>query len=198
MLTLDGSQGEGGGQILRTAMSLSAITGRPLRIESIRSGRTKPGLAAQHLTAIRSAAAVCAAQVSGATLGSLAIDFHPAMSPMTGNYCFDVAEAREGGSAGAATLVLQTVAMPAVFAAGLSRFRILGGTHIAWSPTFDYVREVWLPLLHRIGIRVEAELEAFGFYPAGGGEIEARVEGFGLGAGLLLRPISFTERGQLL
>ncbi|MFA6139223.1 MAG: RNA 3'-terminal phosphate cyclase, partial [Hyphomicrobium sp.] len=197
-LLIDGSRGEGGGQILRTAMSLAAITGRALRIENIRSGRRKPGLAAQHLTAIRSAAAVCAAQVSDATLGSSAIDFNPTMSPVAGDYRFDVAKAREGGSAGAATLVLQTVTMPAVFAAGRSRFRILGGTHIAWSPTFDYVQEVWLPLLHRIGIRVEVKLEAFGFYPAGGGEIKACVEGLGLGARLPLQPVSLTERGQLL
>ena len=197
-LLIDGSRGEGGGQILRTAMSLAAITGRPLRIESIRSGRPKPGLAAQHLTAIGSAAAECAAEVSGATLGSLAIDFHPTMSPLTGNCRFDGAEAREGGSAGAATLVLQTVAMPAVFAAGMSRFRILGGTHIAWSPTFDYVQRIWIPLLKRIGIRIEAELEAFGFYPAGGGEIEASVDGLGRGATSLLRPISLPERGRLL
>jgi RNA 3'-terminal phosphate cyclase (ATP) len=193
---IDGSRGEGGGQILRTAMSLSAITGRPLRIERIRAGRPKPGLAAQHLTAIRSAAAVCAANVSGATLGSSAIRFEPASAPIAGNYRFDVAEAREGGSAGAATLVLQTVAMPAAFAQGLSRFRILGGTHIAASPTFDYVREVWLPLLNRIGVRIEAELEAFGFYPVGRGEIEARVEG--LRPGAMLQPISLIERGRLL
>jgi RNA 3'-terminal phosphate cyclase (ATP) len=197
-LLIDGSRGEGGGQILRTAMSLSAITGRPLRIENIRAGRPKPGLAAQHLTAIRSAAAVCAANVSGATLGSMAIRFEPASAPIAGNYRFDVAEARAGGSAGAATLVLQTVAMPAAFAQGLSRFRILGGTHITSSPTFDYVREVWLPLLNRIGVRIEAELKAFGFYPVGGGEIEARVEGAAPGSAARLKPVSLMERGRLL
>lgn len=197
-LLIDGSHGEGGGQILRTAMSLAAVTGRALRIENIRAGRPKPGLAAQHLTAIRSAAAVCAAKVTGATLGSSAIRFEPQSPPVAGNYHFDVAEAREGGSAGAATLVLQTVAMPAVFAAGLSRFRILGGTHIAWSPTFDYVQEVWIPLLYRMGVRINAELQTYGFYPAGGGEIVASVEGLGLGANTELKPISLTERGQLL
>jgi RNA 3'-terminal phosphate cyclase (ATP) len=197
-LLIDGSRGEGGGQILRTAMSLSAITGRALRIENIRAGRPKPGLAAQHLTAIRSAAAVCAAEVVGATLGSSAIGFRPQSPPVAGDYHFNVAEAREGGSAGAATLVLQTVAMPAMFAAGLSRFRILGGTHIARSPTFDYVQEVWIPLLHCIGIRITAELEAYGFYPAGGGEIVAGVEGLGPGARSMLRPIYLSERGQLL
>ena len=97
-----------------------------------------------------------------------------------------------------ATLVLQTVAMPAVFALGLSRFRILGGTHIAWSPTFDYVQEVWIPLLLRIGIRIDGRACDYGFYPAGGGEIAARVEGFGPGARSLLRPINLAERGQLL
>jgi RNA 3'-terminal phosphate cyclase (ATP) len=197
-LLLDGSRGEGGGQILRTAMSLSAVTGRALRIENIRAGRPKPGLAAQHLTAIRSAAAMCAAEVSGATLGSSSIRFRPQSPPVAGNYHFDVAEAREGGSAGAATLVLQTVAMPAVFATGLSRFRILGGTHIAWSPTFDYVQQVWLPLLTHLGISIDAELEAFGFYPAGGGEITASVEGLGPPARSLLRPIGLNGPGRLL
>lgn len=197
-LLIDGSHGEGGGQILRTALSLSAVTGRALRIENIRAGRPKPGLAAQHLTAIHSAAAVCAAQVTGATLGSLAIRFEPQASPVAGVYHFDVAEAREGGSAGAATLVLQTVALPAVFAMGASRFCIRGGTHIAWSPTIDYVQQVWLPLLRRMGIGIEVELEAYGFYPAGGGEIIARIEGSGPGSGGALRSVHLTERGRLL
>jgi len=197
-LLVDGSRGEGGGQILRTAMSLAAITGQAVRIENIRAGRPKPGLAAQHLTAIRSAAAVCAADVAGATLGSAAIRFRPTTSPIAGDYRFDVAEGREGGSAGAATLVLQTVAMPAHFATGTSRFRILGGTHIATSPTFDFVREVWIPLLNRIGVRIEAELEAFGFFPIGGGEIAARVEGSGAEASATLQPLHLIERGRLL
>ena len=164
-LLIDGSYGEGGGQIVRTALSLSAITGRPVRIEKIRAARAKPGLAAQHLTSIYAAAAICAAKVSGATLGSSSICFHPTCRPLAGTYRFDVAEAREGGSAGAASLVLQTVAMPAVFAGGASRFRILGGTHNDWSPTFDYVSEVWIPFLHRIGIRMQAKIETFGFFP---------------------------------
>jgi RNA 3'-terminal phosphate cyclase (ATP) len=179
-------------------MSLAAITGRAVQIRNIRAGRPKPGLAAQHLTAIRSAAAVCAAEVSGATLGSAEIGFRPCAPPIAGSYCFDVAEARAGGSAGAATLVLQTVAMPAHFATGTSRFRILGGTHIATSPTFDYVREVWMPLLKRTGVRIEAELEAFGFFPLGGGEIAARVEGSGGHASRALQPLDLIERGSLL
>lgn len=195
---IDGSHGEGGGQILRTAVSLSAVTGRALRIENIRAGRPKPGLAAQHLTAIRSAAAVCAAEVTGAALGSQAIRFEPQSPPVAGTYHFDVADARVGGSAGAATLVLQTLTMPAVFAAGTSRFRIVGGTHIAWSPTFDYVQSVWVPLLRRMGVGIEAELRAYGFYPAGGGEITASIEGSGPVSGSPLRPIDLPERGQLV
>lgn len=197
-LLIDGSHGEGGGQILRTAISLSAVTGRALRIENIRAGRPRPGLAAQHLTAIRSAASMCAAEVRGETLGSSTIHFHPTSVPLAGSYRFDVAEAREGGSAGAATLVLQTVTMPAVFAAGMSRFQILGGTHIASSPSFDYIREVWIPILHRIGIRMEAELKAFGFFPVGGGEIVVRMDGSGPGSTGMLQPINLIERGPLM
>ena len=197
-LLIDGSHGEGGGQILRTAISLSAVTGRALRIENIRAGRPRPGLAAQHLTAIRSAASICAAEVRGETLGSSTMHFHPTSVPLEGSYRFDVAEAREGGSAGAATLVLQTVTMPAVFAAGMSRFQILGGTHIASSPTFDYLREVWIPILHRIGIRMEIELKAFGFFPIGRGEIVVRVEGSGPGSAGMLQPINLIERGPLI
>jgi len=197
-LLIDGSHGEGGGQILRTAISLSAVTGRALRIENIRAGRPRPGLAAQHLTAIRSAASMCAAEVRGETLGSSMIHFHPTSVPLAGSYLFDVAEAREGGSAGAATLVLQTVTMPSVFAAGMSRFQILGGTHIASSPSFDYIREVWIPILHRIGIRMEAELKAFGFFPVGGGEIVVRMDGSGAGSARTLQPINLIERGPLM
>ena len=171
-LLIDGSYGEGGGQIVRTALSLSAITGQRVRIENIRAVRAKPGLAAQHLTSIYAAAAICAAKVSGATLGSSAICFEPACHPLAGTYRFDVAEARQGGSAGAASLVLLTVVIPAVFAGGASRFRILGGTHTDWSPTFDYVSEVWMPFLHRIGSQMQAKIETFGFFPVGGGDIK--------------------------
>jgi RNA 3'-terminal phosphate cyclase (ATP) len=106
---IDGAHGEGGGQILRTALSLSLITGRPLRIERIRALRRNPGLAAQHLTAVRAAAALCGAQLNGDTLGSTCLDFAPQTPIVAGNYVFDVSLAREGGSAGAVTLVLQTV-----------------------------------------------------------------------------------------
>ena len=128
-ITIDGSHGEGGGQLLRTAVTLSAITGRALLIEHIRAGRRKPGLAAQHLTAVLSVAKLCEAEVSGATLSSETLSFQPKVRPQPGNYEFDVAKAREGGSAGAATLVLQAVALAAVLAEGTCRLRIGGGTH---------------------------------------------------------------------
>jgi RNA 3'-terminal phosphate cyclase (ATP) len=115
---IDESYGEGSGQILRTALTLSAITGQPLRIQRLRAGRPKPGLAAQHVTAVLSVAELCRAEVSGATLGSESLSFRPTLPPRAGDYIFDVAAAREGGSAGAATLVLQTVALVALFASG--------------------------------------------------------------------------------
>ena len=117
-MIIDGAHGEGGGQILRAALSLSAITGRPLRIERIRAARRIPGLAAQHLTALRAAAAICSAQLSGDTLGSTCVEFAPEGPIVAGNYVFDVSLAREGGSAGAVMLVLQTVLLPLAFAGG--------------------------------------------------------------------------------
>lgn len=194
-LLIDGSYGEGGGQIVRTAVSLSAITGRPVRIENIRAGRPKPGLAAQHLTSISAAGALCDSAIDGATLGSKSIGFRPTRRPRPGDYRFDVAEAREGGSAGASSLVLQTVAMPLVFAGGPSRLHILGGTHNEWSPTFEYIREIWIPFLHRIGIEMDAAIQSFGFYPAGGGEIDVHVAGTGFKA---MGPFDLIDRGPLL
>ena len=112
MLTLDGSHGEGGGQILRTALTLSAITGQPMRIERIRAGRKNPGLRPQHLTAVRAAAAICKAQLEEDELSSQTLTFVPGDSARPGEYTFDVAEAAQGGSAGSVSLVLQTVLLP--------------------------------------------------------------------------------------
>jgi len=194
-LLIDGSYGEGGGQIVRTAVSLSAISERPVRIENIRAGRPKPGLAAQHLTSISAAGALCDAVIDGATLGSQSIGFRPTCRPRPGDYRFDVSEAREGGSAGASSLVLLTVAMPLAFAGGPSRLHILGGTHNEWSPTFDYIRDIWIPFIHRIGIEMDAAIQSFGFYPAGGGEIDVHVSGAGLKA---TEPFDLIDRGPLL
>jgi RNA 3'-terminal phosphate cyclase (ATP) len=196
-VTIDGSHGEGGGQILRTALTLSAITGRPLTIARLRSGRPKPGLAAQHLTAVRSVAELCRAEVSGAMLGSESLSFRPTVPPRAGDYLFDVAAAREGGSAGAATLILQTVALAALFASGACRFCIRGGTHVPWSPPYDYIAHVWRPFLARMGISLEVELTRFGFLPVGQGEISARVSGLGRQASAHLRPVEIVARGPL-
>ena len=109
MINIDGSWGEGGGQILRTCLSLATITGQPVRIDRIRANRKKPGLAAQHLTSVRAAATLCQAEVNGDTLGSMTLEFRPTRPPQPGQYSFDVTQAREGGSAGAVTLILQTI-----------------------------------------------------------------------------------------
>lgn len=177
MLTIDGSLGEGGGQIVRTALALSAITGHPIRIDKIRAGRKNPGLAAQHLTGVRAIAMICDAQLSGDELGSQRLTFVPGRPPQAGDYVFDVAEAREGGSAGATTLVLHNILMPLALSVGDSTVVIRGGTHVAWSPSFDYARDVWLPALSRIGVRATMELSRWGWYPVGEGEIQVGISG---------------------
>jgi len=196
-MIIDGAHGEGGGQILRTALSLATITGRPLRIEHIRGARRNPGLAAQHLTAVRAAAALCGAQLSDDTLGSTRLEFVPEAPIMVGNYVFDVSLAREGGSAGAVMLVLQTVMLPLAFATGDSGVELYGGTHMAWSPPFDYVRDVWLPALARLGVEASVELTNWGWYPVGKGEVRARIRGLG-GPRAMLKPLELEERGALL
>ncbi len=176
-LVIDGSHGEGGGQILRSALALSALGGRPFRLVNIRANRPKPGLAAQHLTAVRAAAAICNAGIEGDRLQSLELQFTPRRPVRPGDYLFDVAEAREGGSAGSVTLVLHTLLLPLALAAGRSVVTIRGGTHVAWSPTADYVNDVWLPTLAGMGVRAEMELLRFGWYPAGGGAVRVSIDG---------------------
>jgi RNA 3'-terminal phosphate cyclase (ATP) len=197
-LVIDGAHGEGGGQILRTALSFSAITGRPIRIENIRAGRPKPGLAAQHVTSVRAVAAICRARLHGDALGSMTLDFAPQGPVEAGEYAFDVAAARVGGSAGATSLVLQAVLLPLALAEGDSRVTIRGGTHMAWSPPFDYLRGVWLPALAQIGIEARLELHASGWFPIGKGEIRATVRGLGADWRRRLRPVDLRARGALL
>ena len=153
MINIDGSWGEGGGQILRTSLSLATITGQPVRIERIRANRPKPGLAAQHLTSVQAAAKLCQAQVRGDTLGSMTLEFRPTRSPQAGQYTFDVTQAREGGSAGAVTLILPTILIPLALANGSSKVILKGGTHVAWSPPVTYIEEVYLPTLRQLGVR---------------------------------------------
>jgi len=168
MITIDGSIGEGGGQVLRTALALSIATGRPFRVENIRSKRPKPGLLRQHLTAVQAATAVGDAQVEGDAIGSTTLTFVP-RAIRAGNYRFAV------GTAGSATLVMQTVLPPLLLASGESTLVLEGGTHNPWAPPFDFLQRVFLPLVNRLGPHVEASLTRPGFYPAGGGSFTVRV-----------------------
>ncbi len=168
MIEIDGSDGEGGGQILRSSLSLAICTQQPFRISNIRANREKPGLMRQHLTAVKAAAEICDAEIEGAELGSRALTFEPGRL-VAGDYIFDI------GTAGSCTLVLQTVLPALLTAAGESRVRILGGTHNNGSPPFDFLARSFLPLLARMGAQVQLELASYGFYPRGGGEIRARI-----------------------
>jgi RNA 3'-terminal phosphate cyclase (ATP) len=168
VIEIDGSEGEGGGQILRSSLSLAICTQLPFRITNIRANRDQPGLKRQHLTAVTAAAEICSAEVSGAELGSRSLTFLPGQLA-AGSYSFAI------GTAGSSTLVFQTVLPALLTATGESRVRITGGTHNRGSPPFDFLARSFLPLLARMGARVELELVHHGFYPRGGGEIRARI-----------------------
>lgn len=197
-VVIDGAHGEGGGQILRTALALSALTGRPLRMERIRANRRNAGLAAQHLTAVRATASLCDAELRGDELASMELDFIPRRPVSAGSYTFDVASAREGGSAGSVSLVLQTVLVPLAFASGQSKILVRGGTHLPNSPSVDYLQRVWLPMLARLGIDATLTLDAWGWYPVGKGQIRATI---GASPSELpartIEPLELTNRGPL-
>jgi RNA 3'-terminal phosphate cyclase (ATP) len=192
MIEIDGSYGEGGGQVLRTSLSLAAITGQAIRITGIRAGRPKPGLAPQHLTSVRAAARICQAQLRGDALGSMMLEFIPGSPVQAGNYIFDVREAQPNGSAGAVTLVLQTVLLPLALATGNSQITLRGGTHVIFSPTMSYIEQVYLPMLQRMGVEAKIKLGAWGWYPQGGGEVEIQINGVSSFNG-----INLLERGDL-
>jgi len=175
MLTLDGSQGEGGGQVLRSSLALSMVTGTGFRLESVRAGRSKPGLLRQHLTALRAAAALCDAEVTGAVLGSREVSFRPG-ALRGGTHHIAI------GSAGSTSLVLQTVLLPLLHAPEPGVVTVEGGTHAAFAPCFDYLASVYLPALAEMGAAVTATLHRPGFNPAGGGVVELRVTPSSLGA----------------
>lgn len=196
-LSIDGSYGEGGGQLLRTALTLSALGARPIKLHHIRAGRAKPGLAAQHLTAVRAIAALSDAELSGAALGSQTLTVRPRAAVRAGNYEIDVGAARAGGSAGAVALVAQTVLLPLALAGGPSKLVLRGGTHVPASPTVDYLQDVWLPTLHPMGVRAALTLRRSGWYPVGQGELELTVEGT-RGEAAALTPLRARERGALL
>lgn len=172
-MTIDGSYGEGGGQILRTSLTIASLLGEPVRVENIRAGRKNPGLQPQHLTCARAAAQITRGKLNGAEPGSTALEFEPGR-PRPGSYKFDVAEVRS--SAGSVNLILHTVLLPLVFSGGRSHLDIRGGTHVPFSPPFNHVRQVYLPLLHKLGIIARAEMQRAGYYPTGGGQISVVVE----------------------
>lgn len=169
MITLDGSHGEGGGQLLRMAVALSALRSVPVTVEKIRAGRPNPGLAAQHVTAVRAVAALCDAEVDGLEIGSKTVVFRPG-AVRGGRHTFDV------GTAGSVTLVLQACLPVALAAREAVRLRLSGGTDVRWSPPLDYFARVFLPLLHRVGGRVNVEMIRRGYYPRGGGIVDVTIE----------------------
>lgn len=174
LLTIDGSQGEGGGQVLRTSLSLSVLTGRPFRLENIRAGRSRPGLRPQHLTAVWAAAAICEAELVGDEINSTTLEFRPQSKPQGGEYSFDVRDAASRGmSAGSMTLVLQTLLWPLLFADTESHLTLRGGTHVNFSPSFDYVNKVMRPNVGRFGAEFALELKTWGWMPKGEGEFTA-------------------------
>jgi RNA 3'-terminal phosphate cyclase (ATP) len=175
MIRIDGSFGEGGGQILRTALALSAIQKKPFLIYNIRKGRKKPGLLAQHLTSVRAVARISDAILSGDEFGSQTLQFQPRRI-LPGSYEFDVAEERE--SAGSVTLIAQSLLPILFFAEKESEIYLKGGTHVPFSPVFDYLKEVLLPTIKEFGYPAEAEIKRYGFYPIGGGAIIIRVKPF--------------------
>ncbi len=184
MIDIDGSLGEGGGQVLRTALGLSMVTGQPFRITKIRANRAKPGLMRQHLTGVLAAAAICAADVAGAAVGSRELTFAPgAVRP--GEYAFAV------GTAGSVSLVLAAILPALLVADGPSRVTIDGGTHVAHAPPVEFVCDALLPVVARTGAEVNVRLGRHGFYPAGGGRIVVDVRPAGR-----LKPFTLDDAGE--
>ncbi len=183
---IDGSHGEGGGQTLRTSLTLAALTGRAVILTNIRAGRDKPGLKAQHLAAVRAAAAVCAAATEGAEIGSTQLSFTPNAPVTSGVYHFDI------GTAGAATLVAQTLLPLLALADGPSRVTVTGGTHVSFAPPAEHLTDVFLPLMAAHGLDADIMLGSVGFMPRGGGALTITTPG-----NAHLRPFTLIERGPV-
>jgi RNA 3'-phosphate cyclase len=185
MIEIDGSFGEGGGQIIRSAVSLSCISKKPVRIINIRANRPNPGLNYQHVVAIKSVVELCKADVEGLNKGSSEVVFYPHVIK-GGKYHLDIL------TAGSTTLVLQACLLPSLFADDKTEFTITGGTDVKWSPPVDYFRFVFAPLLHKMGGEVSIVLGRRGHYPKGGGEITVRVKPVEQ-----LKPLTLEERGDI-
>jgi RNA 3'-terminal phosphate cyclase (ATP) len=186
MIEIDGAYGEGGGQILRSSLSLSALTGQPVRIHNIRANRSKPGLRPQHLAAVRAIAGITTAEVDGDYRDSQSLTLHP-KEVRSGRFQFDI------HTAGSLSLVLQTVFLPLSLADGSSEVTLTGGTHVPWSPNYHYLEVHWLPVMDSLGFRLRPEMRTAGFNPRGGGEVMMTI----LPAKHLL-PYHCTDRGDLL
>ena len=184
-LQIDGAMGEGGGQVLRSALSLSLLTGQPFRLSRIRAKRDRPGLRPQHLAAVQAAARVAGAEVRGDRVGSEEIEFAPGLV-RPGDYFFDI------GTAGATSLVLQTLLLPLALAPNTSNVTIRGGTHVPWSPCFHYLDWQWRPFLNHVGIPFDLTMTMAGFYSQGGGELQAQIPG-----GARPRPHKLIKRGPV-
>jgi RNA 3'-terminal phosphate cyclase (ATP) len=184
-LKIDGSTGEGGGQILRTALALAAVLQRSIEIYNIRGGRKRGGLRPQHLMAVKAMASVTRGRVKGAELGSERLYFEP-QKIVPGDYAFDV------GTAGSTSLVLQTMMPALLWASGPSRVVVTGGTHVPWSPSFHYLKAVFLPALSRMGVEATLELKRWGWYPKGGGKVVASIS-----PARELHSLNMIQRGDL-
>ncbi len=187
-LEIDGSEGEGGGQILRSSLSMSAILGKPILIKNIRAGRREPGLQAQHLTCVRAIAEITSAELDGDVLGSQELTFIP-KKPKPGKYFFDVAKVKP--SAGSVSLVLQTILMPLALSGDTSVVVIKGGTHVPLSPSVTYLQKVYLPIVMKFGLVANIKLSKWGWYPKGNGEIDIEIHPANL------QGIDLLERGEL-
>jgi RNA 3'-terminal phosphate cyclase (ATP) len=185
-IVLDGSAGEGGGQILRTALSLAAITGKGFAVHHLRANRLKPGLRPQHREAARAVAQLCGAELEGAEVGSARLAFRPTRRVAPGAFTVDI------GTAGSTALLFQALCWPLALAGGPSQLVLRGGTHQLHSPTFHDLALVWAPAVARLGFTFRLELQAAGFYPEGGGEMTAAVE-----PAHAMPPLDLRHRGTL-
>ncbi len=186
MIEISGDYGEGGGQIIRTAIAMSAITGKPIKITNIRANRSNPGLQPQHLTGVKAAAELCNAKLKGAELHSTEIEFSPGKIRF-GKFKFDI------GTAGAITLVLQTLVPIAAFAPSKTKLEIVGGTNVLHAPPIEYFQNVFCDYAEKFGLVITCEVEKHGFYPKGGGKANVEINPI-----KEEKEINLTERGELL
>ena len=189
-LQIDGNFGEGGGQILRTTLSLSCILKKPVEIINIRRGRKVPGLQPQHLTSVSACKRISDGIIEGDSLQSTSLRFSPG-NITGGEFAFDVAEKKR--SAGSTCLVLQTLFLPLSHALTSSKITVIGGTHVPWSPPFNYLKEIFAPMMKKIGCNIDLEIKKWGWYPMGGGEVVCIIQPTSK-----FHPLELTERGRLL